>query len=264
MAVNEILLSFSDNLKKARNPFFGTFIVVWIIRNWKLLVTLFNLDLYPTVDEKIEVLQSYFVDGTIVESFLLTSLISLVVLIVTYVLLNVTRFISNSFEKKVTPWVYKITDKTSIVLKIDYNKLEDDVRRLEERLSEERLKRLEAERERDSLESLKREQVEKLARYDAEDTKPDDLEAIDSFLLEQKLTDKFLDVVASIKSQKALVNSSSLVHSFLRLGLIELDPELGSVDSTSGYFRLTMKGHDYWDYRVKQNIRKPHKQTQHG
>lgn len=41
----KIFESFVDNIKqKTTNPFFGTLILVWLVRNWELIYTLFNFD----------------------------------------------------------------------------------------------------------------------------------------------------------------------------------------------------------------------------
>ena len=43
--IKDFLVSFKDNFKeKTRNPFLGTYLIVWLIRNWELIYTLFNFD----------------------------------------------------------------------------------------------------------------------------------------------------------------------------------------------------------------------------
>lgn len=234
MAVNEILFSFKDNLRKTRNPFFGTFVIVWLIRNWQFILTLFNLQLYTTMEAKVEALKDYFSDGTLIGSFFLNAFITLVVLIVTYVLLNLSRAIVLLFENHLSPWVQKVLAPKTIVSIAELEAEKLRVAELEKRLAEERTKRIRAEEDRDSLE--KRLFSPALDHFDTIDRRlgPDG----------QK---EFLDMVTQIRNRDSFAKDDDF-SDFLQLGLIQVGTKRGSfVD-----YLLTDKGNDYFDYLLKK------------
>jgi hypothetical protein len=135
----DLLISFKDNFKdKTRNPFLGTYLMVWIIRNWELLYTLFNFDNDIKLKGKISFIKQYYTENDFIENLWTNLYWAFGLLILTYILLNLSRFIVNIFEKKLTPWIYKITDSKSIVLKETYNKLKSENNHLELNLEKER------------------------------------------------------------------------------------------------------------------------------
>ena len=85
-------------------------------------------------------------------------------LIVTYLLLNLSRLIVNFSNKKVTPWVYKITDKSSIVLKSTYDKLSEDRDRFQKRYELERAERYKVEEELEKVQNRVLELSEELSK----------------------------------------------------------------------------------------------------
>ncbi|OXA83479.1 hypothetical protein B0A56_01445 [Flavobacterium columnare NBRC 100251 = ATCC 23463] len=137
--IKDFLISFTDNLKeKTRNPFLGTYLLVWLIRNWELIYTLFNFDNDCNLNEKKEFIFSYYKKNDFITNLFTNILWSFGLLILTYALLNLSRFIVNLFEKKLTPWIYKVTDSNSIVLKETYDKLKSENNILELNLEKER------------------------------------------------------------------------------------------------------------------------------
>lgn len=53
--IKDFLISFKDNFReKHRNPLLGTYLLVWLFRNWELLFTLFNFDKEKKLQDKIE------------------------------------------------------------------------------------------------------------------------------------------------------------------------------------------------------------------
>lgn len=141
--IKNSLLSLTENLKsKTTNPFFGTLIIVWIIHNWKLVYTVFHFEQDTSLDMRIAFLTTYFKQPAFIYDLLWCILISIGVLIITYALLNLTRLILNFSDKVVAPFVYKITDKSSIVLKSDYQQLEELRQHFEDKYESERKARL--------------------------------------------------------------------------------------------------------------------------
>ena len=151
--IKDIILSFKENIKqKTTNPFFGTLVLVWIIHNWELIYTFFNFEPTRILNDRVDYLSSYFSTIPFIKNLLVCVGITFAVLIITYIFLNLSRLIINIFEKKLKPWVYKITDKNSVVLKEDYQLLQTDRNGLFSKLEEERTAKLKAQGEVTKLE----------------------------------------------------------------------------------------------------------------
>ncbi|WP_321316806.1 hypothetical protein [Labilibaculum sp.] len=145
--------SLRDNIiQKTTNPFLGTVIIVWLFHNWKLVFGVFNFDKAWTLEKKWEFIGGYLEPIKFTTNLVECLIISVVVLIITYFLLNFSRLIINFYEKKVTPFVYKMTDVNSVVLKSTYQQLEKERDLLEKRLEEERGRRVEMQNENEKLE----------------------------------------------------------------------------------------------------------------
>ena len=120
--IKDFLVSFKDNIKeKTTNPFFGTLTIVWTVKHWKFVYSLFNFDDSATLDTRLTFIETYFKDESFWSYLLSPVLLTFAVIIGSYTLINLSRLIINIFEKKVTPYVYKVTDSSSIVLKQDYS-----------------------------------------------------------------------------------------------------------------------------------------------
>ena len=148
--VKDTLNSVLDNFKeRTTNPFLGTLIVVWTLKNWKLIYSLFYFDNSLKLDDRLGKITAYFEE----QSFLLNMgsaiLMTLGVLILTYILISVSRLITEAYERIVVPVISKWTDKGSVVLKADFIALKEVVKQLEVRLEEERLAKVAAQNERD-------------------------------------------------------------------------------------------------------------------
>ena len=147
-------MSFKDNInKKTTNPFLGTYFVVLIWRNWELLYSLFNFDQKTTLSQKILYITTYLESKNVLKELGINVLYAFAVIIVTYILINVSRLIINFFEKKVTPNVYRLTDKSSIVTKERYDQLNTNYTELEKKLESERELRIKSQREIEELET---------------------------------------------------------------------------------------------------------------
>jgi hypothetical protein len=137
--IKDLLVSFKENFKdKTRNPFLGTYLMVWLIRNWELVYTLLNFDNDIKLKGKIDLIKKYYIDNNFIENLWTNLYWAFGLLVLTYILLNLSRLIVNSFEKKLTPWIYKVTDSKSIVLKETYNNLKSENNLLELNLEKER------------------------------------------------------------------------------------------------------------------------------
>jgi hypothetical protein len=141
--MREWLESILFNLsQKTKNPFFGTLFAVFFFRHWQFFYALLNFDVTTTLKEKQYFIYNHFSDKAWLEEIYSTVFLAMLALIVSYIFLNLSRLIVNWFERKVTPWVYKVTDNTSIVLKIDFDRLKLDNDRLQKRYEEERQEKI--------------------------------------------------------------------------------------------------------------------------
>ncbi|RZK60291.1 MAG: hypothetical protein EOO91_01970 [Pedobacter sp.] len=150
--VKDTFKSILDNLKeRTTNPFLGTLIVVWLIKNWKLVYSLFYFDSAFKLEQRLKYISTYFENTSFFWNMVSVVMITLGVLILTYLLLSVSRLITDGQEKLILPIISKWTDKSSIVLKSDYIKLQEVIKQLELRLEEERLAKVTIQNERDRL-----------------------------------------------------------------------------------------------------------------
>lgn len=148
--VKDTLNSVFDNLKeRTTNPFLGTLIVVWIVKNWKLVYSLLYFDGGFKLKDRLDYITQYFSERSFYLNMLSVVLITMLVLLVTYILLTISRLLTDFYERVVLPWIAKVTDKSTIVLKTEYNKVLDEVKRLEARLEEERSAKVAAQNDRD-------------------------------------------------------------------------------------------------------------------
>lgn len=151
--IKDLLISFKDNVKaKSTNPFFGTLIIVWTIKNWNLFYALFNFDDNLLLKDKIAFIIEHFTSKPFWPNLAWCIVYSLITLVVSYALMNIARLIINFFEKIITPSVYKITDKGSIVLKTEYDTILENYKKLESKLEEESANRTKQQSEYESLE----------------------------------------------------------------------------------------------------------------
>ena len=152
--ISDSLSSIFDNIKeRTTNPFLGTLIVVWTIKNWKLVYSLFYFDSSLKLDDRLDKITDHFKDQSFLLNMSSVILITLVVLILTYLLLSISRYVTDIYERMVIPKISKWTDKSSVVLKSDYILLEEGIKQLRLRLEEERLAKVAAQSERDQIDT---------------------------------------------------------------------------------------------------------------
>lgn len=131
--------SFIDNIKnKVTNPFFGTLIFVWSVRNWKLIFNLFNFDENCSRYDRLEIIKSY-VSKNWFEEISINIGVTIIVMILGYFFLMVSRFMANFVEYNLTPKMNKyIAEKTLVTDKLLLVEAENDMRRKSEELIKER------------------------------------------------------------------------------------------------------------------------------
>jgi hypothetical protein len=254
--IKDFLISFSDNFKeKTKNPFLGTYFLVWVVRNWELIYTLFNFDSDTSLEEKKSFIFDYYSNNDFLNNLFCNILWSFGLLVLTYLLLNLSRFIVNLSEKRLTPWVYKITDSKSIVLKTEYERIRAENDELQIRLEKERTakSRLES-----TIKSLEAEIVE-ISRVKAETDgefksptrgsgavnrkvlKNDEdfsIKLLDK-IKEKELTKEYLNVCTKINRGDGIPNSYIHKDYFIELGLIKF---LQNAMDNSKMYTITSEG----------------------
>lgn len=258
--IKDFLISFKDNFKeKTRNPFLGTYLIVWIIRNWLLVYTLFNFDKKHNLDFKINFIKTYYSENDFITNLLMNILWSFGLLILTYVLLNASRFIINLSEKQITPWIYKITDSKSIVLKEEYDRLKEEKNLIENKLEDERenrvkllneISRLENRIDELLLDNLERPQVTSIEKKNSE---KNNIEIYQERLKNKDYTDKFVEL--ALQGEKSSIwfkksNEPEHIKYFFKIGLIEVNNSMQSETS----YRLTSNGRKVFEVlRLMEN-----------
>lgn len=155
-------VSFKENIQnKTTNPFFGTLILVWCAKNWSLLFMVFNFNPNTTLDQKIALVNLHFEANPFIHNLILCVLEALVLIIISYALINLSRLIIEFYDKQVAPWVYKLADNNSIVLKSVHQLVLEQVKILERKVDEERDAKLKIQAEYDKLEKRYSELLEK-------------------------------------------------------------------------------------------------------
>ena len=90
--IQDLIVSFKENIKgKTTNPFFGTLIIVWVFHNWRLMYSLFNFESSSDLKTRLIFLSDYLDAENFLPDLLLCILMTIIVLISTYILLNLSR-----------------------------------------------------------------------------------------------------------------------------------------------------------------------------
>lgn len=255
--ISQSFNSFTDNIiQKTKNPFFGTFIIIWGIRNWKFIYSIFFFDDEEKLDSKIKKIESFFVNYGFKE-VIITLFFTFLLLISTYILLNVSRLIVNFFEKVITPKVYEISDKSSIVLKDDYIKIQNEIAKLENKIREERELRLKVQNENETLEKRIAELLVPKINSENNFENENNIFSEKIKLLVKKLqsdnkVDSFNNIASNILSGYAIEKTSEDVKLFINLGLIKPGSHTGS---GKYLFTFTNSGQEVHEILLMENLK---------
>lgn len=151
MVLNTINGVVQNLRQKIANPFLGTFILVWIIDHWEFVYTFFNFDATTTLLVKISSLK-VFMDTYDYWDLLYTVWPTIGILVATYTLLTISKFIAVTFEKKITRPLVSLVDSSKYAPIQDYQKLESEIERLETKADQEKDRRLQVESDLERLE----------------------------------------------------------------------------------------------------------------
>lgn len=264
MDFSEGFNSLKETIKtKTTNPFFGTLIIVWLYEHWEMFYKLFNFEYGTKLQVKIDYLLTWLSPWAFTRNMLLCIAITFLVLIGSFILINIARYISNIFENRVTPWVSKKSAPKDIVPIEKYKKevsLKED---LQNKLFEIKSNLDSIQKENDGLEKENGKLVSEYASlqnlsnntnhqkdkekeeilnklYDLRDLSENfsdllykkhhlrmEVDIFARFLEGQKLTKDFIEICNLIEKSKKLnkpvVINPNDLYKFVLLGLIERD-----------------------------------------
>lgn len=264
--LKDIFFSFKDTIKtKTTNPFFGTLIVVWIIHNWELIFTFFNFENSYTLKDKIIFLKEYLEPKPFLINLLQCLIATFFVLVSTYVLLNLSRLIVNLFEKRLTPWIYKITDSKSIVLKSVFTRIENERDILSQKLENEREVKLRLQNEISQLEDRIKELIKPNTETPTKEQSKTSVNSQNQKRINTLLTDienrdmtKFFDkLIDNINNDEYIKinNITNEINYLLKAGIIQLKEKQWN-DNYSRKFLFTNFGTKVKDEFVLRNLNK--------
>jgi hypothetical protein len=257
--IKDIFLSFRDNFKeKTTNPFLGTYLIIWMIRNWELVYSLFNFDSQDTLEIKVEFIKEYYKNNSFIEGVFWNIVWTFGILIITFILLNISRAIVNLFEKQLKPWIYKLTDSKSIVLKSTYETIRNERDDLQFRLDKERDSKSRLESRIKSLEEeiLEREKAvtekeEEKNIEPNESNESSEFQVIFDKLNNLKLIDDFKAVAVKSKKAESISIKHPNIDKYIEYGLLEYKNP--SYLGDSKYYKVTAEGDKLLRYLRNKN-----------
>lgn len=232
--IKDLLVSFKDNFKeKSHNPFLGLYAIVWLVRNWELVYTLFNFDKGTKLENKVKFVETYYAENSFLESLGWNILWSFGMLLLSYGLLALARLIVNFSEMRVIPFIYKITDSKSIVLKSVYQHVKSERDDLQNRLDEERDSKA-------KLESRIKELEQKISNESNENNLAmEEYMILANKIKESNLASDFLTMTTHINQGTYIPNDNKQKDTFVELGLIEYG---GSYGTGTKQYKITEVG----------------------
>lgn len=253
--IKDLVDSFKENVKqKTTNPFFGTLIVVWLIHNYKNLYELLFSGTETSYEQKLSVLDKIFGSETFALSLLESIGVAILVLVGTYFLINLSRLVINFFEKKITPWIFALTDKNSIVLKEDYEKLRLERERTQKRFEGERDSRLRLESEIENLEKRIKDllNADKRGNNSATETDESDEAKLVDLLENKGYLEVFESLIFQINANEWVQEDDS--HKFLvTIGLVRRIDK----DADYGKYEFTDKGLNFQRFYREKYLYSP-------
>jgi hypothetical protein len=243
--IKDLLISFKDNIKsKSANPLFGAIIIVWLVKNWNLFFSLYYFEPKASLVEKRAFVIEHFTARPFLGTLLWCIGEAFIVLALSYLLLNAARLIINLFEKRLTPHIYKLTDEKSIVLKSKYDALENERKRLEKKIEEERDGRLKLQEDIERLEKRLASTTEIIEPIKDENSNqtiqptPDVAQRMFENLKKNNELANFEKATTEIINQGPLKKDTDYVIEFTTLGLIRPTKMYG--DGSGNYYIYTM------------------------
>lgn len=254
---NEVVKSFAYNLQaKTTNPFFGTLIVVWVVRNWELVYTFFTFDEGVGLDKRVQILKAVatevFTWNLFKASYSSFSwnlfscvLIAIGIMLLSFLLLALSKYLTGVYQERVLPNIYSWIGEYDIEQSEKYMGLEDSYNTVKADLK----------KERDVIEGLDSE-IKKLKK-DVETRKKEVEEwkestsFMDELLRFERLNEIELGykILADIKNNKDFTNTTDaqdrILSRLTKSKMIKFSPNINS-GSSRRRFVLTDLGERFF------------------
>lgn len=129
---------FSNIKEKLTNPFFGTLIFVWLVRNWELVYSIFNFDECYTLETKKQYIIYYYADKSIYKELGCNIVIALLLMLLGYLMLFLTRAFTTWFDFTLMPWITGKIISSKVVQKELYDEVSKERNEYAEMYEEQR------------------------------------------------------------------------------------------------------------------------------
>lgn len=134
------ITDFFTNVKdKISNPFFGTLIFVWLVRNWDLVYSIFNFDKDYPLQNRISYIQAYINAKSIFEEVLINIGLTLILIVAGYLLIILTRSISTLAEFRIMPFLTQKIISNKVVFREQYEETSRERDEYSERYEQQRI-----------------------------------------------------------------------------------------------------------------------------
>ncbi len=222
----DTLNSLKDSLlEKTKNPFLGTYVLVYVIRKWEAIFSLFHFDVGMDLNSKIRTFSGYLQGYDIWVDILVNAGWTIVLLLVTYLCINIGMLITRLYKNLLTPLVYKLTDPKSVVTIEEYNKMEEKFESLRQLFNEESKKRKALQDVVDNIQSKESDNKNDLGKTSSDilnlNESPDTVRQIWNYLLKQELIEIFAKTANSIRKGQSIKSNNDTTEEFIKLGLIQ-------------------------------------------
>lgn len=166
--MKEIISPVTSFLQARKTPFFTTYIYVWIIRNWVFLINLIFTNEVCYADHWIFLIDQQFPSFDLfIEGVIKNIGITLVVIICTYLVLIISRGITNLYQFTVLPFVLQFVSRGELMLKTEATNLLKDYKIVSDSLEREKKIRRERDDEVTHLNSKVSELVKTTQSYES-------------------------------------------------------------------------------------------------
>jgi hypothetical protein len=267
----EAVTSFLNNYKsKIRNPLMGTILSVWIFHNWRIVYALFNFDKDCTMQEKINFIQDYFSKKEFLTEFFTIILIAFAAIFITFILLALSRLLTDGYYKIVEPFIINLLDKKTIFTHLEKKILDSKINELNSNID--RLRDANSKIENHNISLVSRaEQSEKYHNKELSDLSELSIQANDDFkllqnksILANKVIGHFDEIINGLSEEMVNELITYIEHSeninvneyknFVGLKA-ELD-KIGVLISVSGFDKKTKLGILFLEYYKSSKKRK--------
>jgi hypothetical protein len=226
----------SNFRQKSTNPILGTLLIVWVFSNWKLVYPLFNFDKDADLVYKITTIRAYYLKVNFYENLGWCALKAIGILILTYALMNLGRFVVEFYEKMVTPYIYKLFGNTKIVSRERFDALKSENKKLELMLEEENERRIKEQAKVERLEKklgesnnldvtsekvplIKKSTNKKVSIVKNEGT---DVDSLLKAVSAQKMVREYANFIKEVEAGKPISSGSNVASNALSLSLVKI------------------------------------------